>query len=113
MISNVVHRPPTNYFVKAGCVMSIGIAIMLAVVMCPFCTLHRTMLFTNFESGPQQMALAVVVTGLHVETSLLTIDVSPICGTDIGALSTWAAKVVRLLCYGGGSSIWGKHLVFD
>jgi hypothetical protein len=112
MISNVVHRPPTNYFVKAGCVMSIGIAIMLAVVMCPFCILHRTMLFTQHETGPQQ-AVAVVVSGLHVQTSLLTIDVAPICGTDIGALSNTVEKAVRILCYGTGSTLWGKHLVFD
>merc|ERR1719159_410078 len=103
-------RPGTQ--TTAGCLMSIGVAIMFAVVMCPFCTLHKVMLLTN-ATNFAEASIAVVVTGMHVQTSLMTMDVAPICGTDIGMLSSTASKFVRTLCLGAGNSMWGNHLVFD
>lgn len=92
--------------------MSIGVAIMFVIVMCPFCTLHKTMLLTAHNQMAQKI-VAGFITGVHVQTSLLTIDVMPMCGTDIGMLWKRASKLVRLVCVGSGNSLWGKHLVFD
>lgn len=96
-------RTPPNYGAIGAAMAGVGVSVMYAIAMLPYCSMQRvTLLNYNLISG-------MLIDKLQIHASLWDIHMMPTCGNNgiigVDQISTMLCQSTR--------GLWGHHLLLD